>query len=139
MSVSREKEREEEVRRREGGALPSVKSCGNGISATTPANHQLARKGGNKSNRRRAGVTLAPREKLVEIGAAKVGHFEEQPRLTPHPRYPRIIIVTPSTSLLEKRLKYCIKTLTSHETVVLSSSHHTFCSHSKTVDGWKET
>ena len=41
--------------------------------------------------------------------------------------------------LLEKRLKYCIKTLTSHETVVLSSSHHTFCSHSKTVDGWKET
>ena len=95
MSVSREKEREEEVRRREGGALPSVKSCGNGISATTPANHQQARKGGNKSNRRRTGVTP---EKLVEIGAeAKVGHFEEQPRLTPHPRC-RIIIVTPSTS-----------------------------------------
>ena len=120
MSVSREKEREEEVRRGREGLCRVSKVAEMGFRRQLlRITSKQARKGGNKSNRR-AGVTLAPGEVGVEIGAdAKVGHFEEQPRLTPHPRC-RIIIVTTSTPLLEKRLKYCIKTLTSHLVIIAS-------------------
>ena len=92
MSVSRKRKKEVE----EEGGRGFAKGCQK-LRKWDFENQQQQEGRVAATNPTAAGVTLVPLEVELRF-RAKADHFEEQPRLTPHPRYPRIIIVLPPAS-----------------------------------------
>ena len=89
MSVSRKRKKEVEEEGRRGFAKGCQKLRKWDLEENQQQEGRVV-----ATNPTAAGVTLVPLEVELRF-RAKADHFEEQPRLTPHPRYPRIIIVEP--------------------------------------------